>query len=643
MSRIPNFPDLVKSQTNNSFVNTEQCVLNGVPVSPSYPSGPWEAYYSDGDPTNVASISAIDPRNLTLARNRRPFFEDKYYFLRNMHITSGLSSIPYMGSGTIGSDEINWVCLSPQDSYTSSLTKVLTDTYGAGTAMDAWTNTLNTLLGEEVITFTGVNMINTIYVSNNVGGGISSWKVEIDDGSGEENAFWIAQRGGWGRNVFINEFAFENFGADGVLSSVYPNLHPRYWNPLMGQGGRFLWNVSAGYLNTPKHVSPYAFFANFSNLSPSVYKRHYLDGSSLIIESCSIPIDYAGDIEPTGSESQQTLGSSGNASEQGGTSVNPVAYHSQIYYQNCRVNHFGDGVARVRAHVYRPYSFSKELYYNYSGLNGSSVSSIIGERTVGNPQFSNNTAYTMMDQVVVGLFADYRINNMLIFDAANNVAIEFSSIAGTILNDYIGSMTQRYFTTDGAFNQLILTARNVLSGVSAVNVALSFSPTDGHNSSSPYIGAVMERTTNNYWGLDTFCMGIVTKCEDDYFNSDELHIAKKPTNVGISTFGNLSLKNGTVNVQDSSSLGMVATRYIQDFHPASDIDIGGAAGTAQYIPEGWYQNWQYFIVYGKTKADVLAKMHSLYTSGELDDLPTANDIPEVVRKRVQPYQAKNAW
>jgi len=108
MTRLPNEPDVtVRNEVNNSFINDEYMVTNPVPISRAYLSGPFESYYHRYDPLNVASISAVDPKKLELAKNRRPFFEEKYFYLHNEMDKNGVSVMPYLGSGTLATDEVH--------------------------------------------------------------------------------------------------------------------------------------------------------------------------------------------------------------------------------------------------------------------------------------------------------------------------------------------------------------------------------------------------------------------------------------------------------------------------------------------------------------------------------------------------------
>lgn len=673
MTRLPNEPDItVRNQVNNSFMNYEYNVTKPVPVSRAYLSGPYEAYYHLYDPLNIESISAIDPKKLELAKNRRPFFEDKYFILRNQMDKNNINLMPYLGSGTLASNEVELSAVAPPVNRalgieTSAFLAFKNSKVNGISFADINASALDAFFGEDIITVNSVSTVDKIYSSKVVGGGISSWLTGIiEEGRTDEDKVWLAQRQGWGRNVAMNEYILEDYNYGRDVTSVYPNIHPRFYNPIWGSGGRgplsfynyveapgttpfnFYSPTVGGSVTSlpsfndyyPHHKSPSALHAINSHLAPPIYHHYeYLNSSSMTLQGSVNPTDYLTDVNCWITVTA-TVGTSANGIHSGGTLVNPVVYNSIQYSRDIYVNYKQPGIHRVRMYFYRPFKYSKSNYFDYSGLNGASVESIIG------PDFANGRPiYINVDTLAT---TDGRFDSGFLYDPKNRKLIELSALSVTSTNDkFIDTKNSNWEVTQyhsepspGFFNLNYTYASTSKAYVSAATII--------HNNTSPYclsseyVANAMERLSNNYWGKKSICVGIVAKLYNEGL-SDYSKIYTKPTKIGMGCGANSILNNGTTSI-DFMAAASALTKDYQDL-PAGILggfSVGQDVRLSQFYNSGW-QCWQFFYVVGKNGSDVRSKMNYLYDSGELDNEPTEADVPEVLRKREGIAKANNIY
>lgn len=673
MTRLPNEPDItVRNEVNNSFINYEYNITNAVPISRAYLSGPFEAYYNRYDPLNIVSISAVDPKKLELAKNRRPFFEEKYFYLRNEMDKTNVNLMPYWGSGTLATNEVELSGYCPPVNTslgieTSAFLAFKNTQVNGKSFADVYGSALNAFFGEEIITVNSVSTVDKIYSSKVVGGGISSWLTGIlGDDRTDEDKVWIAQRQGWGRNMAMNEYVLEDYNYGKSVTSVYPNIHPRFYNPIWGSGGRaavnFFNNVQApgstpfsfysptvdGSLTSlpsfndyyPHHKSPSGMHSTNSHLSPPIYYHHeYLDSSSMIIHGSVTPTDFLTDTNSWITVTA-TVGTSANGTHSGGTLVNPVVYNSIQYANNVYVNYKKPGIHRFRLFFYRPFAYSKSNYFDYSGLGGATVQSIIG------PDFVR----PILVNVDTGSTTEGRFDSGFIYDPKNRKLIELSALSVTSTNDVFidpknssWEVTQYHshsdnLETDGFLNYTYInTQRPYVYNRSKIH----YPATSNYTLSSPYLATAMERLSNNYWSKKPICVGVVVKAYDAGL-SDFYNTSLKPTKLGMSC-GSLIQNNGTTSIDTLAPLSAL-TKHYQD-NPTGVLGgfaIGQDVRIIQYVKSGWHC-WQFFYVIGQDGEDVRSKMNYLYDSGELDNEPTESDVPEVLKKRVGISKANNIY
>ena len=160
--------------------------------------------------------------------------------------------------------------------------------------------------------------------------------------------------------------------------------------------------------------------------------------------------------------------------------------------------------------------------------------------------------------------------------------------------------------------------------------------------SSCYQAFGLERLPSNVWGLKPICYAAVARLYDKGFETfDGLY--REPTKLSMGLYHTL-VKDDFTGFDFTAVGASSTTRYWQDnpVIPGAGFSIGSFTPVLQSIPAGW-TCWQYFMVIGENGADVRSKIKYLYDSGELDNLPTEADAPDVFKKRLGVAKSRDIY